>query len=84
MNKAKIVDTLQKKIRHAKDEDGDFVFVPVWQAKQIVEYLEPMPPTKNVLGYHCKCCGHRLLYTVYYHQNYCDVCGQNIDWEGKK
>ena len=39
MNREKIIETLDKKIAHAKNEDCDFVYIPVWQAKQIAEYL---------------------------------------------
>lgn len=84
MNKEKLIDTLEKKIRNAKNEDGDFVFLPVWQAKQILEYLQPMKPRKTILGYLCERCGHRLVYTSYYIQKHCDECGQFIDWEGIK
>ena len=84
MNTAKITDTLRRKIRHAKNEDGDFVFLPVWQAKQILEYMEPMHPRKTALGYLCGRCGHRLVYIAFYTQEYCDQCGQNIEWESIK
>lgn len=83
MDKAKIVDALERKIKHAKNEDGDFVFLPVWQARQIAEYLKPMKPVRTVLGYVCGRCGSRLNYSVNL-QQYCDQCGQIIDWEGEK
>ena len=80
MNKVKIIDTLKKKIQHAKNEDGDFVFIPVWQAKQLVEYLEPMPPTRSIIGWQCARCNHKLVANGFFQQEYCDECGQKVDW----
>ena len=80
MNRTKILDTLRKKVRHAHEDDSDFVFLPVWQAKQLINYLQPMPPKKTIIGWKCSRCDHKLVNASYYQQKHCDECGQLIDW----
>ena len=75
-----IMRTLKTKIRHAKDDNGDFVYLPVWQAKELVDHFTPLKPKKTILGYECPKCDHRLVNTWFYQQKHCDECGQPIDW----
>lgn len=80
LDKDKLLLTLNSKVKHAKGIDRDFVYIPVWQAKELIEYFEPMKPRKTIKGYHCDRCGHQLVNTGYYQQKYCDDCGQLINW----
>ena len=81
LDKEKLITTLRSKVKHAKGIDRDFVYFPVWQAKELVDYLEPMKPRKTINGYICDRCGHQLVNTGYYQQKHCDECGQLINWK---
>lgn len=80
MDEKTILKTLRSKIKHAKQDDGDFVYLPVWQAKELVEYFTAMKPKKMIIGYVCPKCNHRLVNMGFYQQKHCDECGQPIDW----
>lgn len=80
MDEKTILKTLRSKIKHAKQDDGDFVYLPVWQAKELVEHFTAMKPKKMIIGYVCPKCNHRLVNMGFYQQKHCDVCGQPIDW----
>ena len=84
LDRERIVDTIKRKIEHAKGIDRDFVFLPVWQAKELLEYLQPMKPRKTNIGYICDRCGNELVNHGSYKQKHCDECGQRIDWEVTK
>ena len=84
LDKDRLITVLRHKVEHAKGIDRDFVYIPVWQAKDLVEYLEPMRARKTINGYHCDRCGHQLVNTGYYQQKYCDECGQLINWQEEK
>ena len=84
LDKDRIINTLQRKIEHAKGIDRDFVYLPVWQAKELLEHFTPMKPRKTITGYYCDVCGHQLVNETYYQQKHCDDCGQIINWEGVK
>ena len=80
MDEKTILKTLRSKIKHAKQDDGDFVYLPVWQAKELVEHFTAMKPKKVIIGYVCPKCNHRLVNMGFYQQKHCDECGQPIDW----
>jgi hypothetical protein len=80
MDEKAILKTLRSKIKHAKQDDSDFVYVPVWQAKELVDHFTPLKPKKKITGYNCPKCNHKLVCMTYYHQKHCDECGQIIDW----
>jgi hypothetical protein len=57
--------------------------------KRIVDALqkqEPLPPDKHELGggYYYTCYWLSCRNTVTRYQNYCDQCGQKIDWGEKQ
>lgn len=79
LDKDRIITTLNSKIAHAKGIDRDFIYLPVWQAKELVEYLQPMKARQTANGYFCDRCGSPLA--GYYQQQYCDECGQLISWQ---
>lgn len=79
MDREKIVETLDKKIAHAKREDCDFVYLPVWQAKQIAEYLTPVDYRRvNTYWAVCKRCGaeFRLYAMAARKTDFCPFCGR--------
>lgn len=81
LDKNRLITVMRHKVEHAKGIDRDFVYIPVWQAKELVEYLEPKKPRKTIKGYLCDNCGHQLVYTGFYKQKHCDECGQFINWK---
>ena len=75
-DKDRLTTALRHKVDYAKGIDRDFVCIPVWQARDLVEYLEPMKPRKAINCYVCDRCGNHLV-----KQKHCDECGQLIDWK---
>lgn len=69
LDKGRLTTALRHKVDFAKGIDRDFVYIPVWQAKDLVEYLEPMKPRKTIRGYLCDRCGHQLVNTGYISRN---------------
>lgn len=81
LDKNRLITVMRHKVEQAKGIDRDFVYIPVWQAKELVEYLEPRKPRKTIKGYLCDNCGHQLVCTGFYQQKHCDECGQLINWK---
>ena len=77
-----ILKTIRSKINHAKDDNGDFIYLPVWQAKELLEHFTPARPKKRITGCVCPNCDHKLVCMTFYMQKHCDECGQPIDWTG--
>ena len=72
IDRDRIITDLKNKIAHAKGIDRDFVYLPVWQAKELLEYLKPQKARETKYGLFCPECGELIS------GGFCSGCGQAI------
>lgn len=84
--------TIEEAIAHAKEQKEIFGGVHKEFLEVAIEALEKQIPKKSIKvekkywsNYNCPNCERILGNTVaVYETNYCDICGQKLDWSADK